>query len=249
MVPEIFEKWACSLSGCDGGDLNADVWISGIEWGAGGYDDGRYYREELPLEIRAGAYTPDAKLYDWNDSLTYRFGLSFAKLYTAMNGHLPSEYRDFTKGLSGEEVFKLNLYPIAFDSTDPGLWHKYKLDELTGFTEKHLFQTWCFYNRFPAFTKLVNKHRPKVIIGTGVGYLNDFFACYGGTRETASQIQYEDIVPASNSSKKIARRIYWVPINERTTLFIIPFFSGVYGLNSDYLLERVGTLIRVKSEL
>lgn len=33
MIPNNFKEWACSLSGCDGGDINADTWLCGIEWG------------------------------------------------------------------------------------------------------------------------------------------------------------------------------------------------------------------------
>ena len=32
-IPDNFKKWACSLSGCDGGNLMADTWLCGIEWG------------------------------------------------------------------------------------------------------------------------------------------------------------------------------------------------------------------------
>ncbi len=30
-----FIQWATSLSGCDGGNPEADIWLSGIEWGGG----------------------------------------------------------------------------------------------------------------------------------------------------------------------------------------------------------------------
>jgi len=32
MIPKNFQDWACSLSGCDGGNLEADIWwLCGIE--------------------------------------------------------------------------------------------------------------------------------------------------------------------------------------------------------------------------
>jgi len=31
---ERFYEWATSLSGCDGGNTEADIWLCGIEWGA-----------------------------------------------------------------------------------------------------------------------------------------------------------------------------------------------------------------------
>lgn len=27
------KEWACSFSGCDGGNPNAPIWLCGIEWG------------------------------------------------------------------------------------------------------------------------------------------------------------------------------------------------------------------------
>ena len=29
---ENFKEWACSFSGCDGGDVDSPVWLCGIEW-------------------------------------------------------------------------------------------------------------------------------------------------------------------------------------------------------------------------
>ncbi len=40
-VPENFKDWACSLSGCDGGNLKADTWLCGIEWGGGSAEKGK----------------------------------------------------------------------------------------------------------------------------------------------------------------------------------------------------------------
>ncbi len=245
-IPQNFKTWACSLAGCDGGNPKSDIWISGIEWGGGSYENGKYYREELPAEIAEGAYDQYSHLYDWSNSLTYPYGRSFAKIYTAIQGHKVGEYRERVSGLKGSEVFKLNLYPIAFDSTDPTLWKKFGLEKITGFSEKCLFQAWCFYNRFPAISKLVEEHKPKIIIGTGVSYLLDFFACFGGTGDTVSNIEFDELTPASESNRRSNRRYYWVKVNSFTTLFVIPFFSGSSGLNSDHLLQEMG--IRIRAE-
>lgn len=70
MIPQDFKEWACSLSGCDGGNLDADTWLCGIEWGRGSYDDGIYYKEYLPEEIRKGKVNLEKSLFDWKDSIT-----------------------------------------------------------------------------------------------------------------------------------------------------------------------------------
>ena len=242
MVPKAFQEWACSLSGCDGGNIDADIWLCGIEWGGGSYDDGIYYKERLARQISSGAVNLSQQTYDWKDSITYPFGRSVAKLFAAIKGSSVGEYRDLAiNRWNGNEIFKLNLYPIAFDSTDPSLWHKYGLEEITGFDEKHLFQLWCFMNRFPAFSKLRSEKKPKLIIGTGVSYLRDFLMCFGGV--ASSKIHYAELEPISERNAG-NRRFYWVSLDEYTTLVVIPFFSGPRGLNSDILLEKMGAKIR-----
>lgn len=244
MIPNNFKKWACSLSGCDGGNIDADTWLCGIEWGGGSEE---YYSKELPEEIKNGTYKPEQNHYDWKDSITGRspFGRSFAKLYSAIDGENVENYSKFvSQKWDGSEIFKLNLYPIAFDSTDTVLWHKYKLKEITGFDEKHLFQTWCFINRFPYFSKLRKEKRPKLIVCTGVSYLQDFFICFGGNSKNSAMMQYEDIQPSPDSKVQNKRRFYWIRLDNHTTLVVIPFFSGSYGLNSDFLLQTIGDRIR-----
>ena len=198
----------------------------------------------MPTEIKKGKVNPEQNLFNWKDSITYPFGLSFAKLHAAIQGESVENYRELSSTWDGSELFKLNLYPIAFDSTDDTLWHKYKLDKITGFDEKHLFQTWCFMNRFPAYSELREKKRPKLIICTGVSYLRDFFMCFGGNRSNSGFIKYGDISPAPESKIQNKRRYYWVNLDDYSTLIVIPFFSGSYGLNSNHLLQNMGNKIR-----
>ena len=230
MITEQFKNWACSLSGCDGGDPKATIWLSGIEWGG---DDEKYY-QELPEEISKGEYVPPIK-YDWKEQLRHRFGMSLAKLFSAIHGHDVSNYRNYAEGLPGNELFKLNLYPIAFERTDRSLWRKYKLNEITGFEEKELFKAWCFINRFPAMSKRVQTYKPKIIIGTGVSYLVDFFTCYASGQELKDVIHIDSIGD---------RNMYWAKIADNTHLFVVPFFSGSFGLNSDALLQQFGARIK-----
>jgi hypothetical protein len=234
---ENFIKWACSLSGCDGGSPDATIWASGIEWGFKG-DPSNYYSQELPAEIQKGAYEPKSKQYPWEDSFTYTYGQSLAKLYYAIKGSNIRDYKKIAEEKDKHELFKTNLYPIAFNSVDPELWKKYKLNELTGFAEKHLFRTWCFLHRFPAISKMVSEKSPKLIIGTGVSYLTDFFACYAGSSNIDTTINVGELI----KTKK--RKYYWAKLSNGTMLVIIPFFSSQSGLNSGDLLQEMGEKIR-----
>lgn len=246
-MKENLREWACSLSGCDGGNIKADTWLCGIEWGQGSYDDGIYYKEVLPNEISKGAVTLKNTKFDWKGSTTYPYGRSFAKLWTVINDEngKAENYRDVSS-LDGSQLFKLNLYPIAFDSTDHDLWHKYDLDKITGFENKHLFNTWCFFNRFSAYSKLRVEHRPKLIICTGVDYLRDFLMCFVGN-ENIDKLNVGSIEGQSENNK-YARKYYWVKADE-TLIVITPFFSGRYGLNSNFLLEKMGKEIKSLMEV
>lgn len=233
-----FTEWACSLSGCDGGNPKADIWLSGIEWGYDSRDSSaiKYYEEELPQEIAKGAYTPKDN-YNWKESLTYTYGRNLAKLYTAVNGGKVEDYRLVEK-MSGQELFKLNLYPIAFNSTDDNLWRKNGLVDLTGFEEKNLYKTWCFLHRFPAIAKKVSEEKPKCIICTGTSYLTDFFVCFAGYSRTTLEIKVAEI-----DGDSVKRKLYWSKLNDKTVLVVIPFFSGSNGLNSNDLLQKAGNII------
>ncbi|HDR14974.1 MAG TPA: hypothetical protein ENN79_05715, partial [Desulfobacteraceae bacterium] len=234
-----FSAWACSLSGCDGGDPSAPVWISGIEWGYGkrrGQTDDEYeeavssyYSMNLPDEIAKGRYEPRGD-YLWQEHLTYPFGRSVAKLFMALNGLGVENYNRIAEMDIDSKIFKLNLYPIAFRHAGDKLWAKYHIGDLTGLDSKEVYRTWCFLNRFPFIAETVKRHNPKLIIGIGVTYLTDFFACFAGTGGSGN-IHIGELQP-DFKNKQNHRRYYWSKINSgRTLLAVIPFFSSQYGLN------------------
>jgi hypothetical protein len=246
-ISKEFKDWACSFSGCDGGNPNADIWLCGIEWGYIGKEDEKenYYKKELPKEIKKGVAETDSS-FKWADSITYPYGRSFAKLYQAIQGENVESYKDVSN-LIGDELFKLNLYPIAFNHTGHDLWHKYGVDKITGFDNKYLFNTWCFFNRFPAFTKFKKelKKRPKLIVCTGVDYLRDFLMCFGGNANI-DKIKIGKIKPNSENNKiknSNGERTYYYVKSDETLLIVMPFFSRG-GLNSNHLLQEMGNRIR-----
>jgi hypothetical protein len=183
-------------------------------------------------------------IYDWDEHNEYPFGRSVAKLVLAYNGHSVERYWEASKILSNSDLFKFNLYPIAFRNVDDALWDKYGLDAITGLPTKHTYRAWCFANRFPAIGNYVSQYRPKLIVGIGVSYLYDFLVCFAGSNGT-SRINVETIKPPDSGSQQ-ARYFYWTQIDHgETTLSILPFFSSPrYGLNSNYLLDKVGSRLQ-----
>ena len=246
MKNEKLIKWASSLVGCDGGNIeNAKVWICGIEWGFGNTSDiekDKYYKD-LKLQVETGEYKDTVSdKYNFNEHNTYRYGQSFSKMYTVMKGEPIESYKTNTSKYGDDEIYKLNLYPIAFQSVDDSLWKKHELSQIfPDFEDKTMYRTWCLLNRFPYFQKLVEGHTPKVIICTGTTYLTEFFIAFSG-HETNIQIKKGTISPKSKSKKN--RYFYYCEIKPGTFLFIIPFFSGSNGLNSYHLLEQMGQEIK-----
>lgn len=235
-MEEKIKEWACSFSGCIGGNIEADTWLCGIEPAGGSQGD--YYTRDLSSEIKNGRVDAPSGEYDWQASFSYRYGVSFAKLYTAIKGDNVEDYKQPDKK---GELFGLNLYPIAFDSVDPTLWNKYGLKDKTGFESKYLFNTWCFFNRFPFFENLLKEHSPELIICTGISYLRDFIAFFNGAKPVEKL--YEARISPQSEKNKYERYYYWVKLQPGPLLVIVPFFGGRYGLNSNYLLQKMGEKI------
>jgi hypothetical protein len=235
-----FKEWACSLSGCDGGNPEAEIWICGIE---PGLENNDYYKKKLPIEINKGKYSPPEK-YDWKDKIEgsgkSNYGRNIAKLYSAIKGKKGDNYIEVIKTCSGSEIFKMNLYPIPFRNTDDREWENYGLKELTGFDDKYSFQTWCTLHRFPAIANLLKDKNPKLIIGTGISYLRDFFLFFTDRSDIDKNINYDKI----ESPEQKPRPYYWAELRNGTLLFVIPFGSGAYGLNSKYLIQEIGNRMR-----
>ncbi|MCK5285012.1 MAG: hypothetical protein KAJ86_05440 [Alphaproteobacteria bacterium] len=135
-------------------------------------------------------------------------------------------------------------YPIAFSHTGNELWHQYDLNKITGLQDKNIYRAFCFSQRFSFFAEKVKEYNPKLIIGTGSSYLIDFLTCFAGDGGIDGMLKMEKINPSPQSKNKHPRTYYWAKINGgKTTLVVVPFFSGSRGLNSNYLLQKIGESI------
>ncbi len=247
-------EWVTSFSGCDGGNPTAKTWACGIEWGFSATEDVKdldsfyknYYQNELKEEINKGKFIFKNDFYDWKDSFTYPYGKNVAKLYTAIYSDMDIyEYENFINAnieTHKNDLFKLNLYPIAFNSTDDSLWRKYKVQDTLGFPDKASFNAWCATNRFPVFAEKVNEHKPRLIICTGVTYLNDFYNCFIGQGDKSYITSFQ--LTDNSDTNKHPRTCYKVIKNNQTAMFVIPFFSGSYGLNSSTLIKKLAEEIK-----
>ena len=250
-ISKEFKDWACSFYGCDGGNPAANVWLCGIEYGNAEKDENenqKYYEnllsnKENEIDAKYNFFNRENPTNKCN--MEYRgFNQNFAKIYNAYLGNKAEDYENLLN--SDNEILKLNLYPIAFKNTSEELWKKYKLDEITGFENKHLYMTWCFFNRSKIFRKLREKHNPKLIVCVGTSYLLDFMMFFSQCDNTdnSEYLHSKELTPISDKNKKYTRTYYYLRTDE-TLLVVIPFISGSpAGLNSYYLWNKMGKNIR-----
>lgn len=226
MATETFSKWARGFSGCDGGNLNGEIWICGIEYSAG--DTEASLKEELSRDVSSPPLPRDNP----KDFLNWRYNQSILKMLCALAGS-NEHYKEFfaSQREFGPEsnYFKLNVYPLAFKSVKQSLWTRWHA-ELTGFNIKNDCLDWCRANRFSWLRTLVEKHRPKLVLCTGADYREDFFEAFGGQEREPYK-----------SDDEAGKRIWYLTANGGETLVTVTYFpGGRHGLNSNEKLSATG---------
>ncbi|GAB4403698.1 MAG: hypothetical protein Fur0028_16370 [Bacteroidales bacterium] len=243
---EKFFQWAArNFSGCDGKNANAPVWVCGIEWGATKSSEEKTIAEYAKYKAQIEKNEVEANdYYDWKEQHKHQYSLKFAKLYTVLKGHKISDVNKLIETYSGDEVLKLNLYPIFFKNTSPEYWNKYKLEEIIGFKNKDLYMKWCHINRFAFFKGLVKKNRPKLIICCGITYADEFLNAFVPDDESFRYEVHAETFKDSSESNNSERYCYYAKTKDGTFIFIVPFFGHQKGsLNSDELIQRLGDII------
>jgi len=238
-----FQQWALSFSGCDGGDIGSPVtpsiWFCGIEWGGGHKND----KDELmrifsvpdnTLPNGYSDYYDEQKRFiiGWTENLTYRFNRQAMKLLSAFNGLSVSEYKQFAEQIKpfsegSKGYFKMNIYPLSFKNTSHKHW-KEGFSEATGFETKSEYKLWIQKNRFPVMKSWVEQHKPKVIICTGITYLDDFKSAFA---DNDMQFNHEVIE---------GRDLIWGKKHDGSVIFIVPFMSNPNGLTRDVAIQAFG---------
>lgn len=224
MVTEKFKHTALSFAGCDGGNLNSDVWFCGLEWGGS-------QRNELDPAVDRD------NLYSWSDedfigSWTAQYNQKicwFLWYFFNLEWHHGENSTTFVKRhhiLYSEKEdgigFKMNMLPIGFPNRNQIDWNE-TLQSLTGLSTFDKYREWCVVNRGEFFRKQILTYRPSVIVCTGISEVNNFVRFFTG-RSTS--------IYSSNPSLKIAYAQF-----EDTLICICPFFGGASGINSYEKME------------
>ena len=229
-----FQKWASGFSGCDGGDIGSpqsrSIWVSGIEWG-GGHD-----LDSLKKTMVDQVDVPPPGYDEPSHNLAYIFNRQTMKLITAMNGGqvddyevMTSQHRPFVKDSTG--YFKMNLFPIAFKDTGHQRWQTDFVD-LTGFSSKDEYLSWCRHVRFAKMRNWVSTYKPKVIVCFGKTFIKDFTTAFVNGDEKF------------NRENILNRELTWTRTVDDVLVVICPFPVNGYGLNSNVLLQAFGNKIQ-----
>ena len=236
IVDESFGKWAVGFSGCDGGNPHGKAWVCGIEWGGGHTKEDLKFPDVTKPASIGGSGWSEADIEQFQK---YQYNQKALKLLSALAGGGLS-YRDFFRASrcfqSDSEYFKMNLYPLAFKNVSSSQWQEW-LAERTGFSTKEGYVAWCKDNRFPVLKQWVKTYCPELIVCTGIGCRDDFFAAF-----TDRSDMRQDRAGGKN--------IFYKWTNGGRTLVAVTYFLGQrHGLKSDSeLLETGKKLAELLSE-
>lgn len=220
------------FDGCEGGDAGSQdaqtIWLFGIEPGWSKFDQ----------QNTDGHHNPVDEGYLVKTQLQWPFNRNVFKLLAVINGYNVEQYRKFAekcqpfvKGSTG--YFKGNLFPYACNNVNE--WAEDAARE-TGLASKSEYQNWCSKFRWPAIKSWVDEHQPKLFIGVGNSFREQFaLAVYGRKVELENR---------SFAIDGYTKNIFCANVDGRR-LVVIPHLSGGRnGLNSYKSIEQAGAIIK-----
>lgn len=223
-----FKEWACSFSGCDGGNINSSVWVCGLEWGRPHYENNQIQDRDLEPKFVSGSW--DTNDEDVRTNLTgskMGFNQKLAWFYSYLLGWNICHYKDeavnnhlFCQEGTG---FKMNAFPISFKDRESIAWTD-TTRELTGLQDFEDYRKWCIEYRGDFFYKLIEKHNPRMVVCTGITSSNDFiefFKCEKSKKEPKDNFV---VCPTNNNN---------------TLIFVVPFFNARKGILRYVEMEKL----------
>lgn len=224
---------------CDGGDPGTperpSIWVFGLEPG--------YSKRDEEADVERSGSGGRCSTYSVTLQFQWPYNRNCFKLLSAIAGLPIEDYSRFAcdrccfeKGSTG--YFKGNLYPEAFNRVSS--WPDWAQRDIA--STRAEYQEWCRNTRFPEIALWVAKFQPKLFIGVGVSYRQDFAAAVYG-RHVDFQVKRFCI----NGHMK---SIFYVSVTASPTpLFVVPHLSGgSRGLNSNDAIRKAGDFIRSSSE-
>ena len=229
-----FDKLKDGFWGIDGGNINSDLWISGLEWGGENSSQLRTGNRDF-IDLN-GMSVPCKINFDMKsegkspfDQKTTKIILASKDEFTGINLKMVKDYIHNEFYSPNGDFFKLNLFPL--NCKNIGLWTESQI-EATGCSMKYQYFSYSIEYRFPFLRKLVIQYNPKIIVCYGSGYMKEFMLAFWG--EVFSDFDQEEI--ALKRSKMLILRRKDYPI-----LVITPFPGR--NLSGDDDCIRIGKQI------
>lgn len=240
---EQMNAYLASFTGIDGGNPRGPIWICGIEYG-GEFDAPG---EDLKPEIEPAAWGPafrakHPRYYKWPyHQKVAKLLVSLRRLRTdpAKEPDLDSWRLYMATELYDRagDSFKLNLFPFSSPRVQTAGWDEaYRL--LPGIDSKAAYYNLCRGVRFRFLEKLRGTFQPRVIVGTGKGFQEDFASAFGFAGKN-----FEEVMLQHDGST----RVCFLYRDGSCTLIVCPFLGGPYGLSSDGLIRELAKLIHRES--
>jgi len=215
----------------DGGDLGEEspsIWLFGIEHGINPYGPEKDHDYSYDIQKKFPYNRNAFKLL----SAIEGFSLAADTKINPISHNFGKTHQPFAKGSKG--YFKGNLFSYA--CSDVSSWDQ-KAEAITGFKEKQLYYKEYRKLVFPEVYKQATRYRPRLIIGVGTTFKEDFSLAFLNDAGSLFQQKCFEI----NSHRK---NIFYIK-NTETKLVVIPHLSGgKNGLNSNAALFEVGSFIR-----
>jgi transcriptional activator of eps genes len=239
-------RYFASFSGMDGGNLQAKLWICGIEHGSDSEELSDIKPERKPgawdAEKRAAFATKFRRWPYWRNIAKIVVGTRHAvaaKAGSALKGMDWREYRDvFLYSRQGWE-FKLNLFPLSSPSVSSGDWAKVHGHE-PELGDKENYRRLCREGgRFEFIRNLRRQHQPAVIIATGVGNRDDFVSAFGFNDCTAEEV----IIEHGTTQRRLYVYVDRYADGRHSVLVVTPFPGSPSGLNSTSLINELATYV------
>ncbi|CAN7595450.1 hypothetical protein LJR161_004375 [Variovorax paradoxus] len=214
--------------GCDSDALHAgtpdnpSLWILGIEHGT------------FNSRHAFGALSTDDDTYSIATQMSFPFNKRLFALLASLAGERTDSWREyahkhqpFVRGTPG--YFKGNLYPVACKNIAE--WTHAHADE-TGFACKAQYAEWCIQQRLPVIRSWIVEHGPKLVIGLGVTYKDEF-----------ARAVFGEAVPLTKAQFFEKKALHCFE-RDGLRLVVLPHLTGPSGLNSDASMDAATKFIR-----
>lgn len=212
-----------SFLGMDGGNIERDVWVCGIEFGGEIEKMEEYYNEKCIVfegdgDIPYRTDCPDYMKRSYYDRYLSAFYINLFESRILENGNdldYIMDIHNYKLYNQDSKIFKLNLYPLAKPDTswDKKITEKYKIDKDKYYGE-------YFESRKKFITSLVDKHKPKLILATSTpSYISTFKTVFIPSNVTC-EFNWEEVTTRTNNKFQLLEYAF-----NGTKLVIMPFLG------------------------